>query len=82
MASAGERCHISVWLSESCCILNLVRQDFIFIAPLRGEGEDATYKELASQVGEAPVAGMVLPGEGRGCGQHGSSQGPWPPPRV
>lgn len=38
MASAGERCHISVWLSQSCCISNLARQGFNSIALLRGKG--------------------------------------------
>lgn len=66
MASAGERCHISVWLSESCCILNLVRQDFNFLALLHGEGKGATYKELASHTGAASAAGAAL-GRRRRC---------------
>ena len=75
MASAGERCHISVWLSESFCILNLVRQDFNFIALLHGEGKDATYKELASHAGEASVAGAVLGRQGRSCPERAAAKG-------
>lgn len=75
MASAGERCHISVWLSESFCILNPVRQGFNFIALLRGEGEDATYKELASHTGEASVAGRARGPQGRSCPERAAAEG-------
>lgn len=75
MASAGERCHISVWLSESFCILNLVRQGFNFIALLGGEGKDATYKELPSRVGEASVAGAALGWRGRSCPERAAVEG-------
>lgn len=75
MASAGERCHISVWLSESFCILNLVRQGFNFIALLRGEGEDATYKELAPCVGEALVARAALGRQGWSCPERAAAEG-------
>lgn len=74
MASAGKRCHINVWLSESFCILNLVRQDFDFITLLCGEGKDATYKGLNSCTGEVlwpGTVGMVLPGESRICHTEG-----------
>lgn len=82
MASAGERCHISVWLSESFCILNLVHQDFYFIALLRGEGEDATYKELASCAGEALVAGAALGRQGRSCPKRAAAKGRTAPAGV
>lgn len=36
MATAGERCHISVWLSRSFCILNFARQSFGCVALLQG----------------------------------------------
>lgn len=67
MASAGERCHISVWLSESFCILNLVRQDFDFITLLCGEGKDATYKELDSCTGEVLGARAISGQWGWSC---------------
>lgn len=81
MASAGERCHISVWLSESCCILNLVRQDFNFLALLHREGKGATYKELASHTREASGAGAALGLRGTCCRQRAAAEGRAAPAR-
>ena len=76
MASAGERCHISVWLSESFCILNLVRQDFSFIALLRGEEEMPRRKNSPS------AAGAALGQQERVCPRRAAAEGTWPRRRT
>lgn len=72
MASAGERCHISVWLSESCCVLNLARQGFNSIA-LLGREEKVPHTKNPC-MGEALVAGTAWGQQGRSMPVPGT----WP----